>query len=87
MVEEGVNLITHVIITLERPGWLIAAGLDKGLHHDRTAAGGIKGTVLSVGSKIRFRQTSPMSNMGVSLALLNDDNKTEEHLDVTVEWR
>lgn len=87
MADEGVNLITHVIISLERPGWLIAAGLDKGLHHDRTAAGGIKGTVLSAGSKIRFRQTSPMSNMGVSLALLNDDNKTEEHLDVTVEWR
>ncbi|MBV7570332.1 putative mucin/carbohydrate-binding domain-containing protein [Pseudomonas sp. PDM27] len=87
MADEGIDSITYVVSSLERPDWLIAAGLDKGLRHDRTETGGLKGTVLSVGSTIRFRQTSPMSNMGVILGLLNDDQKTEEHLEVTVEWR
>jgi hypothetical protein len=43
MADEGINSNTYVISSLERPDWLIVAGLDKGLHHDRTETGGLNG--------------------------------------------
>jgi hypothetical protein len=85
MANEEISSYTHVILSLERPGWLMAAGLDKGLHHDRYPLGAIAVLVLA-GAKIRYRYSNYPSGIGVTLSLLNNDNKTEVHREVKAEW-
>lgn len=80
--EEIHQIITHQFYSLKRPDWMINAGLDKGVGHDRVNLR----YILLPGTKIRFRQTSPASNVGVRLNLLNDDSKTESHAQITTQW-
>ncbi|WP_408597851.1 putative mucin/carbohydrate-binding domain-containing protein [Pseudomonas sp. PLMAX] len=79
--EKGARL-SHLYKSLERPDWLINAGMDKGIHHDKYTVG----AVVSAGAKVRFRQPRPASTIGINLQLLNDDQKTELHRNVTMEW-
>lgn len=72
----------YEICCLERPGWLLDSGLSKGIYHDRSPLM----IIVLAGGKMRFRQTFPASNSGVTLNCLNDDSKTEAHYEITTEW-
>lgn len=79
--EQRVSL-THLYRSLEKPVWLINAGLSKGIYHDRYTVGAI----LPAGTTLRFRQSIPDSSSGVILRLMNDDSKTEVQSEVTANW-
>ncbi|CAI8936126.1 putative mucin/carbohydrate-binding domain-containing protein [Pseudomonas sp. IT-P176] len=83
MAVEEIQRSTHRFYSLERPEWMFRAGLDKGIHHDRIDLG----TILLAGTKIRVRQITPTSNVGVTLSLLNNDQKTETHTEIKTQWR
>lgn len=74
--------VTYEIYSLERPDWLLSSGLSKGIYHDRNALN----MILSAGKKVRFRQSHPHLDMGVTLNLLNDDREKEHHAVVTTQW-
>lgn len=74
--------VTYKIYSLERPDWLLSSGLSKGIYHDRNALN----MILSAGKKVRFRQSHPHLDMGVTLNLLNDDREKEHHAVVTTQW-
>ena len=83
MADEEIQRSTRRFYSLERPEWMFRAGLDKGIHHDRIDLG----TILLAGTKIRVRQITPTSNVGVTLSLLNNDQKTETHTEIKTQWR
>ena len=82
MVNASTQTKTYTFFSLERPDWLIAAGLSKGTYHDRSDLGAI----LLPGSKVRIRQVFPALEAGMNLHLLNDDSKTEQHLVIGTQW-
>jgi len=83
MAGEEIQMQTFKFQSLERPDWMIKAGLDKGTFHDRHDLG----VVLPYGTEIYFRLKTPASSVGVQLRLLNDDGKTEKQSEVKTEWR
>lgn len=83
MASEEIEMQTFCFQSLERPDWMIKAGLSKGTFHDRHDLG----VVLPYGTEIFFRLKTPASNVGVQLRLLNDDGKTEKSAEVETEWR
>lgn len=70
------------IYTLPRPIWLDAAGLAKGIHHDRQHLG----IILAAGQTLRIRQSDAAFNSTLTLQLLNDDRKTEAAFNVGKDW-
>lgn len=82
MADEEVQRTTHRFYSLECPEWMFRAGLDKGIHHDRTDLG----IILLAGATIRVRQIVPATNVGVTLHLLNNDQKTENHVEIKTQW-
>lgn len=81
MADEEIQVTTYRFHSLERPEWLLNAGLDKGIHHDRNDLG----IILLAGTTIRVRQIVPATNVGVTLHLLNNDNKTESQTEVNTQ--
>lgn len=70
------------IYTLPRPVWLDAAGMSKGIGHDRQHLG----IILASGQVIRVRQTNASFSAKLKLRLLNDDNKTEADFSIGSAW-
>lgn len=70
------------LYTLPRPEWLDAAGMSKGIGHDRQHLG----IILPAGQVLRVRQTNTAFTAKLKLRLLNDDNKTEAEFNVGSEW-
>lgn len=73
---------TKSIGTLPRPTWLDAAGMSKGINHDRQHLG----IILAAGQVIKIRQTNTAFTGSLKLRLLNDDNKTERLAEVGSNW-
>lgn len=82
MADEEIQVTTYRFHSLERPEWLLNAGLDKGIRHDRSDLG----IILLAGTTIRVRQVVPTTNVGVTLHLLNNDKKTENQIEVNTQW-
>lgn len=70
------------IYTLPRPVWLDAAGMSKGIGHDRQHLG----IILAAGQRVRVRQTNATFTTKLKLRLLNDDNKTEAEFSIGNAW-
>lgn len=70
------------IYTLPRPVWLDAAGMSKGIGHDRQHLG----IILAAGQVVRVRQTNAAFTTKLKLRLLNDDNKTEVEFSIGNAW-
>lgn len=70
------------IYTLPNPAWLNAAGMNKGITHDRQHLG----IILAAGQPMRIRQTNTAFNKKLTLRLLNDDSKTETQLSIGNTW-
>lgn len=70
------------IYTLERPVWLDAAGMSKGINHDRQHLG----IILAAGQSVKIRQANPAYNAKLTLRLLNDDRETEAEFSVGSTW-
>lgn len=70
------------LYTLPRPEWLDAAGMSKGIGHDRQHLG----IILPAGQVLRVRQTNTAFSTKLKLRLLNDDNKTEAEFNVGSDW-
>jgi Putative mucin or carbohydrate-binding module/Peptidase M60, enhancin and enhancin-like len=70
------------ITVLPRPTWLDAAGMSKGIDHDRQHLG----IILAAGQVIKARQTNAAFTGNVTLRLLNDDSKTEGSKEVGSGW-
>ncbi|MEQ1962161.1 putative mucin/carbohydrate-binding domain-containing protein [Xenorhabdus khoisanae] len=66
------------LYTLSRPVWLDAAGMSKGIGHDRQHLG----IILAAGQTIRVRQVNAAFSDKLTLRLLNDDRKTEVEFSV-----
>ncbi|KAE8387459.1 peptidase M60, viral enhancin protein [Aspergillus alliaceus] len=73
---------TKHIPVLPRPKWLDAAGMGKGIGHDRQHLT----IVLAAGQTIKARQTNTAFTGELTLRLLNDDNKTEASEKVGTGW-
>ncbi|KAF7596549.1 hypothetical protein BBP40_000949 [Aspergillus hancockii] len=73
---------TKQIPILPRPKWLDAAGMGKGIDHDRQHLG----IVLAAGQAIRARQTNTAFTGELTLRLLNDDSNTEDSKKVGSSW-
>ena len=69
---------TQSLYTLTRPVWLDAAGMSKGIDHDRQHLG----IILAAGQVLRVRQTNAAFTGKLTLRLLNDDSKTEAEFSV-----
>ena len=69
------------IYSLERPVWMDAAGLSKGINHDRQHLG----IILFAGQAIKVRQLSP-NNGSLTLRLLNNDDQTEASVSFGSAW-
>jgi hypothetical protein len=70
------------LYTLPRPVWLDAAGMSKGIGHDRQHLG----IILAAGQVIRVRQTNAAFSASLTLRLLNDDGKTEADFSIGSAW-
>ncbi|MGF6191678.1 putative mucin/carbohydrate-binding domain-containing protein [Serratia sp. 2723] len=70
------------IYTLSRPVWLDAAGMSKGINHDRQHLG----IILAAGQAVRIRQTNAAFNQKLTMRLLNDDRKTEAEYLIGSTW-
>jgi hypothetical protein len=70
------------LYTLPRPVWLDAAGMSKGIGHDRQHLG----IILAAGQVIRVRQTNAAFSARLTLRLLNDDKKTEADFSIGSAW-
>ncbi|HAT3674738.1 TPA: peptidase M60 viral enhancin protein [Serratia marcescens] len=73
---------TQSLYTLTRPVWLDAAGMSKGIDHDRQHLG----IILAAGQVLRVRQTNAAFTGKLTLRLLNDDSKTEVEFSVGASW-
>lgn len=73
---------TQDIYTLLQPTWLEAAGMGKGIKHDRQHLGLILGT----NETIKVRQTNPDFTSELVLRLLNNDSQTETSINVAGDW-
>lgn len=73
---------TQSLYTLTRPVWLDAAGMSKGIDHDRQHLG----IILAAGQVLRVRQTNAAFTGKLTLRLLNDDSKTEAEFSVGASW-
>ncbi|KAE8323573.1 peptidase M60, viral enhancin protein [Aspergillus sergii] len=73
---------TKHIPILPRPKWLDAAGMGKGIDHDRQHLS----IVLAAGQTIKARQTNTAFTGELILRLLNDDNQTEASKKVGNDW-
>ena len=82
MNDQEVQLASYTLKSLERPDWLIKAGLDKGVNHDRVNLGWI----LAPGSSVRFRLAPSAPDVKVALELLNTDQKAEQFAMVSKQW-
>ncbi|WP_342753539.1 putative mucin/carbohydrate-binding domain-containing protein [Pantoea sp. MBD-2R] len=69
------------LYTLERPVWMDAAGLSKGINHDRQHLD----IILTAGQTICVRQVGDIS-ANLTLRLLNDDHHTESSISVGSSW-
>ncbi|POT55259.1 peptidase M60 viral enhancin protein [Citrobacter amalonaticus] len=67
---------------LSRPVWLDAAGMSKGINHDRQHLG----IILAAGQAVRIRQTNAAFNEILTMRLLNDDCKTEAEYLIGSTW-
>ncbi|KAB8076058.1 peptidase M60, viral enhancin protein [Aspergillus leporis] len=76
------SLKTKQIPVLPRPKWLDAAGMGKGIGHDRQHLG----IVLAAGQVIKARQTNAAFTGELTLRLLNDDSNTEGSKKVASSW-
>lgn len=70
------------IAIISRPTWLDAAGMSKGINHDRQHLG----IILAPHQLIRVRQINAAFTGKLTLRLLNDDNKTESSVTVANNW-
>ncbi len=70
------------IYTLSRPVWLDAAGMSKGINHDRQHLG----IILAAGQALRIRQTNAAFNEKLTMRLLDDDRKTEVEYRIGNTW-
>lgn len=70
------------IYTLPKPVWLHAAGMNKGIAHDRQHLG----IILAAGQTVRVRQANAAFNEKLTLCLLNDDRKTEAKFSIGNTW-
>ncbi len=70
------------LYTLTRPVWLDAAGMSKGIDHDRQHLG----IILAAGQVVRVRQTNAAFSGKLKLRLLNDDSKTEAEFTIGSSW-
>lgn len=70
------------IYTLPKPVWLNAAGLNKGITHDRQHLG----IILAAGQTVRIRQANAAFNEKLTLRLLNDDSNTEAKFSIGNTW-
>ncbi|SMB28074.1 conserved hypothetical protein [Serratia proteamaculans] len=70
------------IYSLPRPVWLDAAGMSKGIGHDRQHLG----IILAAGQVVRVRQTNATFTTKLKLRLLNDDKKTEAEFSIGSAW-
>lgn len=73
---------TQNINTLVRPTWLDAAGLSKGINHDRQHLG----LILGANETINIRQINPDFTAPLVARLLHNDRATEIVLDVGSDW-
>jgi hypothetical protein len=62
--------------------WLDAAGMSKGINHDRQHLG----IILAAGKSVKIRQTNAAYNAKLTLRLLNDDRETEAEFSVGSTW-
>lgn len=83
MFDQSAFSVTSQYYSLERPDWLINAGLDKGRRHDRKTLN----IIMAPGATIRFRQKTPGDGAGHVLMLLNNDNGTELQAAINDQWR
>ncbi|WP_421504496.1 putative mucin/carbohydrate-binding domain-containing protein [Erwinia rhapontici] len=70
------------IYTLPRPVWLKAAGMTKGITHDRQHLG----IILAAGQSVRIRQSNAAFKEKLTMHLLNDDRKTEAKFSIGNDW-
>ncbi|OJJ33574.1 hypothetical protein ASPWEDRAFT_624491 [Aspergillus wentii DTO 134E9] len=70
------------ITVLPRPKWLDAAGMSKGIDHDRQHLS----IVLAADKTIKARQTNPAFKGELTLRLLNDDRETEASKRIGTSW-
>ncbi|MFI8416363.1 putative mucin/carbohydrate-binding domain-containing protein [Serratia sp. NPDC078593] len=73
---------TKSLYTLPNPEWFNAAGLNKGIGHDRQHLG----IILAAGQTVRVRQINTAFTATLRLRLLNDDNRTEAEFSVDNNW-
>ncbi|KJK61704.1 Viral enhancin protein [Aspergillus parasiticus SU-1] len=73
---------TKHIPYLPRPKWLDAAGMGKGIDHDRQHLS----IVLAASQTIKARQTNTAFTGELTLRLLNDDSQTEASKKVGNDW-
>lgn len=70
------------IYTLSRPVWLDAAGMTKGINHDRQHLG----IILAAGQTVKIRQINTTFSANLMMRLLNDDSKTEAEFTIGSAW-
>lgn len=73
---------TQDIYTLVRPTWLDAAGMGKGINHDRQHLG----IILGANETIKVRQINPDFTSPLVARLLHNDSETEISLNVGTDW-
>lgn len=70
------------IYTLANPVWLDAAGMLKGIKHDRQPLG----IILAAGNTLKIRQSNAKFKANLKLRLLNDDCQTESEVSIGSNW-